>query len=349
MNMKFKVTKYQFKLYHNKFINEVTRSSDYSEDTPIYNYKSIKVTPNGEFNSKDFRVFFNGQYGQTEYKKPNEVDKVWFDGPNGLFEFDRDDVYVSKNNSPYIWSRDLTTVYYDIFHNLIDLPKTNIKQEITPHQIRKALKLAFSSDGDGSGKWNYENEIYSAGVRGIYTIGEKLGNDDDWSILNYFDTKKEVQNIINQIYSKSNSDLDIVDWLSNEFKKNSEFIETLVERQWKSIQNGYKSEELAKTLINGDNVIFYPSGSKMDRYEGVDATIDGVNYQIKPLISYSGKKEGPYYIKTYGMRDYKNKLLVDKILFVNPNKMLEFDNKNYSNTFDTAVFTDLPTKVINVN
>jgi hypothetical protein len=347
--MKFKVTKYQFNLYHNKFINEVTRSSDYSEDTPIYNYKSINVIPNSEFNSKDFRVFFNSKYGQTEYKKPNEGNRVWFDGPNGLFEFDRDDIYVSKNNSPYIWSRDLTTVYYNIFHNLIDLPKTNIKQEITPYQIRKALKLAFPSDSDGSGKWNYENEIYSAGVRGVYTIGEKLGNDDDWSILNYFDTKKEVQNMINQIYSKSNSNLDIVDWLSNEFKKNSEFIETLVERQWKSIQNGYKSEELAKTLINGNNVIFYPSGSKMDRYEGVDATIDGVNYQIKPLISYSGKKEGPYYIKTYGMRDYKNKLLVDKILFVNPNKMLEFDNKNYSNTFDTAVFTDLPTKVTNVN
>jgi hypothetical protein len=152
--------------------------------------------------------------------------------------------------------------------------------------------------------------------------------------------------MINQIYSKSNSNLDIVDWLSNEFKKNSEFIETLVERQWKSIQNGYKSKELAKTLINGNNVIFYPSGSKMDRYEGVDATIDGVNYQIKPLISYSGKKEGPYYIKTYGMRDYKEYELVHKILFVKkPNKMLEFDNKNYSNTFNTAIFTDPPTKV----
>ena len=153
--MKFKVTKYQFNLYHNKFINEVTRSSDYSEDTPIYNYKSINVIPNSEFNSKDFRVFFNSKYGQTEYKKPNEGDRVWFDGPNGLFEFDRDDIYVSKNNSPYIWSRDLTTVYYNIFYNLIKSPKTNIKQEIKSYPMENIQKEDFSSKLNSLGKWLY--------------------------------------------------------------------------------------------------------------------------------------------------------------------------------------------------
>jgi hypothetical protein len=87
----------------------------------------------------------------------------------------------------------------------------------------------------------------------------------------------------------------------------------------------------------------------MDRYEGVDATIDGINYQIKPLVSYAGKKEGPFFIKTYGMRDYKGKSLVDKILFVNPNKMLEFDNKNYTHSFNSAVFTEHPTEITNVD
>ena len=122
----------------------------------------------------------------------------------------------------------------------------------------------------------------------------------------------------------------------------------MVEIQWKSIESGYKTEELAKKLLGGNDVIFYPSGSKMDRYEGVDMTSDGVNYQIKPLKSYSGKKEGPYFIKTYGMRNYKDKSLVDKILFVNPNKILIFDNKDYTHTFGEAIFTKLPTKVINV-
>lgn len=348
--MKFKVTEYQINLYHNKLINEVTRSFDYSEENPTYDYKSIEVIPNDKFSTENFRVFFNGtQFGQTEYKKPNQSDKVWFDGPNGIFEFDRNDVHVSKTNSPFIFSNKLTSKQLDLFHGLIDSSKTNIKQEIKPYQIRKALELAFSPDNNGPGKWNNEDKIFSAGVRGIYTVGEKLGNDDDWSILNYFDTKTEIQNMINQRYSKSDSDLNIVNWLANEFRKNSDFIEPLVERQWQSIENGYKSEELAKELVNGDDVTFYPSGSKMDRYEGVDVTIDGINYQIKPLISYAGKKEGPYFIKTYGMRDYKNKSLVDKILFVNPNKILIFDNNNYTHNFNTAVFTEFPTKIINVD
>jgi len=343
--MKIIITKQQYGI----LINEVSRSDDYSDDYPVYNYKSISVLPDNN-KPENFRVFFNGtEFGQTEYKKSNQSNKVSFYGTKGDFKFDSDSVNLSKTNSPYIFSNKLTDFQRDFFFNLIGNSKSNIKQEITSYQIRKSLELAFSSDNGGPGKWNNEDEIFSAGVRGVYTIGEKLGTDDSWSIVNYFDTKKEIREMINEKYSNSDTELDIINWFANEFKYNYVFIETLVERQWLSIKNGFKTEELAKDLISGENAMFYPSGSKMDRYEGVDVTIDGVNYQIKPLISYSGKKEGPYTIKTYGMRDYKGKSLVDKILFVNPNKMLEFDNNNYVSTFDTAVFISLPTKVTNVN
>ena len=66
----------------------------------------------------------------------------------------------------------------------------------------------------------------------------------------------------------------------------------------------------------------------MDRWNGVDVTIDGINYQIKPLKRYN-EKDGLFYVNTYGMRDYKNKKSVDKIAFSSNSKVLVFNNANY--------------------
>jgi hypothetical protein len=110
---------------------------------------------------------------------------------------------------------------------------------------------------------------------------------------------------------------------------------------------GLKTEKLAEEIIGGtEDVKFYPPGSKMDRYNGVDMTIDNVNYQIKPLISYD---EDTNTVKTYGMRDYQDKKMVNKILFVNIAKMLEFDNKKYSPSFNSVTFSSPPTKITDVN
>jgi hypothetical protein len=212
------------------------------------------------------------------------------------------------------------------------------KDKIKSNQIREALFLAFPNN------WEQETNYFTPGLRGIYTIGEKLGTDESWSIMNYFDTKEEIKDTINQSYSKSKDGLDIVNWLVEELRNNDSFVKTLVDRQWTSIKRGFETEELAKDMIQGENVIFYPPGSKMDRYGGVDLTIDGVNYQVKPLISYD-KKENTYVIRTYGMRDYSKKELVDKILFVNPNEILIFDNKNYTNDSNTATFYSSPEKI----
>ena len=96
----------------------------------------------------------------------------------------------------------------------------------------------------------------------------------------------------------------------------------------------------------------------MDRFKGVDMTYEGINYQIKPLKSYSILKNIDkttkleymvYKVNTYGMKDYKDYQLVHKILFVSPtNMMLEFDNKDYTSTFNEAVFSSPPTKIYNV-
>jgi hypothetical protein len=215
------------------------------------------------------------------------------------------------------------------------------KEQISSKQIIEVLSMAFPDN------WEPETNYFTAGLRGIHTIGEKLGTNESWSIMNYFDTKNEIKEIMNQAYSKSKSKLSFTYWLVDELKYNDKFVKILVDRQWQSIDMGLKTEKLAEEIIGGtEDVKFYPPGSKMDRYNGVDMTIDNVNYQIKPLISYD---EDTNTVKTYGMRDYQDKKMVNKILFVNIAKMLEFDNKKYSPSFNSVTFSSPPTKITDVN
>jgi hypothetical protein len=215
------------------------------------------------------------------------------------------------------------------------------KEQISSKQIIEVLSMAFPDN------WEPETNYFTAGLRGIHTIGEKLGTNESWSIMNYFDTKTEIKEIMNQSYSKSKSKLSFTYWLIDELKYNDKFVKILVDRQWQSIDMGLKTEKLAEEIIGGTkDAKFYPPGSKMDRYNGVDMTIDNVNYQIKPLISYD---EDTNTVKTYGMRDYQDKKMVNKILFVNIAKMLEFDNKKYSPSFNSVTFSSPPTKITDVN
>ena len=180
--------------------------------------------------------------------------------------------------------------------------------------------------------WHQEDEIFTPGLRDVYTIGEKLGDDESWSVLNYFDTKDEIHSLIYLKYDEENTDKDIVEWMADLFKNNKEYTKLLVDRQWQSIANGLKLERdsvnnFLKNIDTAD-ITYYPHGSKMDRWAGVDVTINGVNYQIKPLKSYN-TEEGITIVDTYGMRDYSKKPKVDKIAFANPSKVIEFDNKDY--------------------
>ena len=170
-------------------------------------------------------------------------------------------------------------------------------------------------------------------VRGVYTIGDKINDkSEDWSIMNYFDTKQEIHDLIFLRYKEQESDEDIIDWMVDLFKNDNVFTQLLVDRQWQSIKSGLQLErdsvKYLLTKFKNADIIFYPHGSKMDRWNGVDVTIDGVNCQVKPLSSYS-EKDGIYTIFTYGMRDYSSKKMVSKIIFANNNEILIFDNKNY--------------------
>ena len=348
--MKIIVTEQQYI----KLINEVNRSFDYSESEPRYDYKSIKLLPTTG-DSNNFIIFFNGTvFNKSEYKKPNEPQYVEFFGPQGDFEFHKDDIFF-KGKTPFTFLDKVKyeyNQYYDKMYDLIDktqLERKNKITEINSWDIRKALQLAFSSKTENSdGIWiPGDGENFTSGVRGVYMIGSKLGTEETWSILNYFDTKREIQKKIVETYNKdSKTNLSVINWLIEKLRNKDSFIDYLVDEiQWPSIESGLETEKLAEKIIGANNATFYPPGSVMDRFKGVDMTYEGINYQIKPLKSYDEKTNT---VSTYGMRDYKDKELVHKILFVNESKMLEFDNVGYSSTFSNVDFDSPPTKIYNV-
>jgi len=209
-------------------------------------------------------------------------------------------------------------------------PRLNLFGEsnniVTPDKIRQALKIAFEDN------WLEEDDIYSPGIRGIYTIGDKTGTDESWSVVNYFDTKKEVQDEINRKW-KREGEGDFIYWLADIFENDIQFMNKLVGRQWQSISNGYENEkrvsEILSNELGGDSQLF-PPGSKKDRYELIDMIINGDNYQIKP--SNSIKKEDEIWkVRTYGMNNrYKGKNLQYIAYGTNGNKVYVFPNRNYN-------------------
>jgi hypothetical protein len=219
------------------------------------------------------------------------------------------------------------------------------EEGINPKMIRYVLEKAFPEN------WHRGDSFFSPGVRGIYTIGDKLNSDESWSVMNFFDTKAEIhQMILNKYHSEKSKD-PIESWLINKLRTDNQFVNELVDRQWQSIKSGIISEKLALDTflkrVEGDSIT-YPPGARMDRYEGVDVTFNGHNLQIKPLKSFN-KKTDSVNVTTYGMRDYQGKTKVNYIVFINNNDILVFKNSNYivnSSTNVTFNSNPLPIDVL---
>ena len=249
---------------------------------------------------------------------------IKLEGPDGNFIFSKSVLKLELDKKRMsIFQKDFNVDNPE--HKTVNRAETT---GITSKNIKSALQQAFPQ------YWNSENAIFSAGLRGIYTIGSKINEpEQDWSIMNYFDTKVEIHDLLYSRYTEENPDMDIVDWMTDVFQNDDDFTDELVKRQWKSIENGIINEKKAiEALISkkgSGNVIVYPFGSKMDRFGGIDVTIDGINYQIKPLSGYK-IVDGKYVVSTYGMRDYTSKTKLHKIVFYNGKTCLIFDNKNYS-------------------
>jgi hypothetical protein len=338
-------------MLNQSIISEVEEVDDFDKDFPEYNYSSIKVLPSRKNPNEIGTVFFNGKtFGRSEYHDPEYNTIVKLNGPLGEFEFDSG--IVNYNGySPYVFGNDLNHSDYYKLLPLMAPTKTQVSldnitsssdnitsslDEIKSQDIRDSLKMAFPE------YWENETEDYTAGLRGIHTIGEKMDNDSEtWSIMNFFDTRT-IPTLINAKWKKEGSG-NKVEWLSSVFQNDDEFLDELLTKQWGSVYNGFfKNEESTmsnlKKMFNDPNVKFktYPFGHKMDRYGGVDVEIympgeeTPMTIQIKPMEKTERLSNGDIKVYTNGMsNDYESKRGLGFILYNKGNRFIMFKNKNY--------------------
>lgn len=324
-------------------------------DTPVDTRQSqvVNTFEVGTINSSDdkgYRQYFFNNPKEIEIQSPNP-DKYIFKIPKGnnylVYEFPKNNVKKSSNGNFYVHIAHFSKVTPYIEKRLNK--NEEIQYEKPSYDEMKKLILRVLPISFGK-FWKNDDGYYSSGVRDIYTIGEKTKTDESWSIVNYFDTKKEIHELIweNYIDDKNKDNKSLETWLTEKLKIGNtttfdeNFVKKLVDRQWSSIENGINTEnnviKLIKDRFNLEPEI-YPPGSRMDRYEGVDITINGINFQVKPLKSWKKEKYisqktseevTVYVVDTYGMKEfYKGRKLLNYILYVNENDILVFPNYKY--------------------
>jgi hypothetical protein len=271
------------------------------------------------YKGKELR-FFNGilRFKLEFDNLPDDSTIIFQDMYNSdnEYKYNKNEIKISTNGTPFVSAPD---------------------DGFSKQDINDALKMAFN----GTDYWIPAEGDFSAGLRGIHTIGERDGTSESWSIMNYFDTKNEVKELIKQKWEKE-GDGDKIEWLSNIFKTNDDFLKNLLDIQWKSIKSGTKTESdtinNVKDYFNekGINVEFetYPPGHILDRGSGIDFTIilGGKRFtvQVKPLKS-KEISDNKTIIKTYKMSNwYKSKKEeLDFIVYNNGPNLIIFRNSDY--------------------
>lgn len=339
--MEYLITESQYKL----LVEVVRIPSTDEENIIVYEYTSLYVPANKYNSEKIGLVFFNGiKDKKSDYTKPNVPNPnttiIRFTGPNGDFDFPMWVVNKSKSGSynPYVKERDLTSKQYK---ELLPFLVVKVKDSFTSEEITKALEMTFSGNTTGKGGiWVPETKDFSAGVRGIYPVGDQLNSDESWSIMNWFNTKDTIKELINNKWLKEGSG-DRVEWLSSVFQNDKKFLDELVIKQWSSIKDGLKREDAALNnlikMLEGKKFTYelYPPGHKTDRYDSIDISITiengkPITFQVKPLNSDPTLKDGETKITTYGMSNfYKNKNKLNYIMYNNGNDYILFKNKDY--------------------
>jgi hypothetical protein len=334
--MEYLITESQYKL-----IVEVSKSKDFNEYSPEYEYKALAVLPDNYRKDEIGIVIFNGpNFNKSEYTQPNfSGGFIIFTGPNGEFEFPMKDVHKSlKSANPYVFGKDLKDLNYKKLKSLMKIPEDKFSVDsntFTSKDINESLKIAFSD------YWEPKTDDYSAGLRNIHTIGEKTDSNINWSIMNFFDTKDKVKELIKQKWEKEGSG-DKIEWLSSVFQNDDKFLKKLLDIQWNSISSGVKRENDAlKNLIGafekkGSEYEYetYPPGHLKDRIDSVDIGFKqngrDFTFQVKPLGKIENLDNGETKISTYNMGDYyKNKSKLGYIMYNEGNKFIIFRNTDY--------------------
>jgi hypothetical protein len=250
---------------------------------------------------------------------------------NEVFTINSKDIRLTNtgNKNLYI-SKD---VYQEkIFPNLTKIEQFESFIDSTP--IKNALEIAFPNN------WKNKTTTHVAGVVGILPI--KM-DKNRWSIVNFFNSKESVKNKIKLFLVRDyksgvfNPNLDdikgsVINWMAKLFSNiNSDDMKELVKIQEKSINDAYTKEIIDAEMIREKlhpkgKVVISGFGTKKDINLGIDATIGGVTYQIKPCSQF--KPNGDIIDVSIGgsnANDY-TKNPVERIAFFKGNDMYIFNN-----------------------
>lgn len=249
------------------------------------------------------------------------------------FQVSPDDLRLSKESKKlYIFKK----VYNDkIFPNF---PKIDILLSfIRSKEIKESLKRAFSDD------WSDRSETHIAGVRDILPIE---GDPNGWSIVNFFNSKKSVKERIKLFLIRdyrsgefeigNNKQESVVNWMTELFKDvDGDDMRELVDIQEKSINTFFAAEygdakkiqeRLHPNKGNDEDIVISGFGTILDIERGVDVTIDGITYQMKPLSTIT-VRDGKYYVSVgYSNAGTYRKNNVDRMAFVNKDNVYVFEN-----------------------
>jgi hypothetical protein len=242
---------------------------------------------------------------------------------NEEFTLSPDDIQLSKTEHKKFYVS-MSTYNTKIFPNTSK--KEQFERYVSSTPITKALEIAFNSN------WSPETDTHIAGVIGIAPI---KADPNGWSIVNFFNSKVSVKDMIksylvrdyqNGIFKPTDDvQSSVINWMSNLFMNiNSSEMKVLLNIQEDSINKNFAKELKDANLISqlyhkGAKVDISGFGTKKDIRLGIDATIDGVTYQIKPL-SGKPKIDGDNILVNIGLSNantYKKIPQLDRMAFVN--------------------------------
>jgi hypothetical protein len=183
------------------------------------------------------------------------------------------------------------------------------QQNPLAEHIRKTLRDVYEPLGNyGSIQDPDKNCQTNEGVINVYPVSKYVSGlvDDEWSVLNWFDTNSRVKKQIEEWYkdeTKNNnpSDDELKSWITkNKIKLfNGEWTEKLVDLNKDTIDRGIKNETQAMDILKeklGSNVQIrrFCSGSVQDTRMGQDLAVkigDNEEFfvQVKPLKKVESK------------------------------------------------------------
>jgi hypothetical protein len=208
--------------------------------------------------------------------------------------------------------------------------------------IRKCLKDVYKPLGFWGSIQNPDNNCETG--EGVIRAYPHLAGEDEWSILNRFDTNTKVRDRIKQIFLEKNpgqelTSSSLIDFIENNKKElfNGDYTDELVELNKSTIESGNRNEKFAIDVLKkyfGDTGIIkrFCSGDVRDTLKGMDLSVEvgsgSFHVQVKPfeeVKSYVDEENADTYfqLKTYYNPSKYSEKNVDIIFFVN------FDSQKY--------------------